>query len=78
MDAEVFPFERCNNRLEVVVENTSVKLVYIVTDLVEYFERMGFVTMKESSKELLDALDEACKVKGKPNTVVMVYERPGS
>ncbi|HTR44292.1 MAG TPA: GNAT family N-acetyltransferase [Thermodesulfovibrionales bacterium] len=60
-----------------LIENTPVKLVYIVTDLVEYFQRMGFVEMKESSKEFLDALDEACKVKGKPNTVVMVFERPG-
>jgi N-acetylglutamate synthase-like GNAT family acetyltransferase len=53
-----------------------VSLVYIVTDLVDYFEKLGFVEMKEGSKELLDALDEACKVKGKPHTVVMVYERP--
>ena len=60
-----------------LIENTPVKLFYIVTDLVEYFQRMGFVEMKESSKEFLDALDEACKVKGKPNTVVMVFERPG-
>jgi len=63
--------------LKHLIENMPVKLVYIVTDLVEYFERMGFVAMKESSKEFLDSLDEACKVKGKPNTVVMVYEKSG-
>jgi len=59
-----------------LLEFTPVSLVYIVTDLVDYFEKLGFVEMKEGSKELLDALDEACKVKGKPHTVVMVYERP--
>ena len=59
-----------------LLDFTPVSLVYIVTDLVDYFEKLGFVEMKEGSKELLDALDEACKVKGKPHTVVMVYERP--
>jgi N-acetylglutamate synthase-like GNAT family acetyltransferase len=59
-----------------LLDFTPVSLVYIVTDLVDYFERLGFVEMKEGSKELLDALDEACKVKGKPHTVLMVYERP--
>jgi len=59
-----------------LLDFTPVSLVYIVTDLVDYFEKLGFVEMKEGSKELLDALDEACKVKEKPHTVVMVYERP--
>jgi N-acetylglutamate synthase-like GNAT family acetyltransferase len=59
-----------------LLDFTPVSLVYIVTDLVDYFEKLGFVEMKEGSKELLDALGEACKVKGKPHTVVMVYERP--
>ena len=59
-----------------LLDFTPVSLVYIVTDLVDYFEKLGFVEMKEGSKELLDALDEACKVRGKPHTVVMVYERP--
>jgi N-acetylglutamate synthase-like GNAT family acetyltransferase len=58
-----------------LLDFTPVRLVYIVTDLVDYFEKLGFVEMREGSKELLDALDEACKVKGKPHTVVMVYER---
>ena len=58
-----------------LLDFTPVSLVYIVTDLVDYFEKLGFVEMREGSKELLDALDEACKVKGKPHTVVMVYER---
>lgn len=59
-----------------LLDYSQVKLVYIVTDLVDYFEKLGFVEMKEESKELLDSLDEACKVKGKPDTVIMFYENP--
>lgn len=59
-----------------LLDYSPVNLVYIVTELVDYFEKLGFVEMKEGSKELLDALDEACKVIGKPNTVIMVYENP--
>lgn len=59
-----------------LLDSAPVTLVYIVTDLVDYFKKLGFVEMKEGSKELLDALDEACKVRGKPHTVVMVFERP--
>ncbi len=59
-----------------LLDFSPVSLVYIMTDLVDYFKKLGFVEMKEGSKELLDALDEACKVKAKPNTVIMVYEKP--
>ncbi len=58
-----------------LLDLSSVNVVYIVTDLVDYFKGLGFSEMKEESKELLDALDEACKVKGKPNTMIMVYEK---
>ncbi len=58
-----------------LLDLASVNVVYIVTDLVDYFRGLGFSEMREGSKELLDALDEACKVKGKPNTVIMVYEK---
>ena len=60
-----------------LLEYSPVKILYVVTDLVDYFKGLGFVEMKEASKELLDALDEACKEKGKPNTTLMVYEKPG-
>ena len=61
-----------------LLDFSSVNLVYVVTDLVDYFKGLGFEVMKEGSKELLDALDEACKLKGKPNTVLMVYEKPAA
>lgn len=59
-----------------LIDFSPVSIVYIPTDLVDYFKKLGFVEMKEGSKELLDALDEACKVKGKPPSAIMVYEKP--
>jgi N-acetylglutamate synthase-like GNAT family acetyltransferase len=59
-----------------MMELSPVTLVYIPSELEEYFTKLGFGKMKEGSKELFDALDEACKLKGKPNTAIMVYEKP--
>lgn len=61
-----------------MMELSPVTLVYIPMELEDYFTKLGFVKMQESSKELLDALDEACKLKGKPMTSIMVYENPAS
>lgn len=61
-----------------LLETTPVQLVYIVTDLVDYFRGLGFFEMREVSKELLDSLDEACRLEGRPDTVIMVYERPSA
>jgi N-acetylglutamate synthase-like GNAT family acetyltransferase len=58
-----------------LLDFAQVDMVYVLTDLVDYFKKMGFVEMKEGSKELFDALDEECKVRGKPNTVIMVHEK---
>ncbi len=58
-----------------LLDLAHVDMVYILTDLVDYFRKLGFEEMKEGSKELFDALDEECKVKGKPNTVIMMYGR---
>ena len=59
-----------------MMELAPVTLVYIPVELEEYFTKLGFERMKEGSKELFDALDDACKVKGKPNTAIMVHEKP--
>ncbi|MGD1074579.1 MAG: GNAT family N-acetyltransferase [Thermodesulfovibrionales bacterium] len=59
-----------------LIDTSRVNLVYIPIDLADYFKKLGFAEMKESSRELLDAFDKACGVRGKPNTVVMVYEGP--
>ncbi len=56
-----------------LLDLAHVDMVYVLTDLVDYFRKLGFEEMKEGSKELFDALDEECKLKGKPNTVIMTY-----
>ncbi len=61
-----------------MMDLSPVTLVYIPVELEDYFAKLGFARMQESSKELLDALDEACKFKGKPNTAIMVYEKSKS
>jgi N-acetylglutamate synthase-like GNAT family acetyltransferase len=58
-----------------LMDLSPVTMVYIPAELEEYFSKLGFVKMQEGSKELFDALDEACQVKGRPNTSVMVYEK---
>jgi len=58
-----------------LLDFAQVDMVYVLTDLVDYFRRLGFVEMKEGSKELFDALDEECRIKGKPNTVIMMHEK---
>ncbi len=60
-----------------LMQFSPVNVVYIPSDLEEYFAGLGFEKMAEGSKELYDALDEACGVKGRPNTTIMVYEKPG-
>jgi N-acetylglutamate synthase-like GNAT family acetyltransferase len=61
-----------------LIEYSPTKLVYVITDNVDYFEQLGFTVMKEGAKELFDALDMACKVSGKANTVLMAYEKSGA
>ncbi len=58
-----------------LIDLSPVTLVYIPSELEDYFAKLGFEKMRESSKELLDAMDEACNVRGKPNTSIMVYEK---
>lgn len=56
-----------------LVDFSPVKMVYVITDLVDYFKRLGFVETKKGSEELMNALDKACRIGGKHNTVLMVY-----
>lgn len=58
-----------------LLEYSPVDIVYVLTDLIDYFKRLGFEVMKEGSKELMDALDEACREMEKKNAVLMVYEK---
>jgi len=58
-----------------LVDFSPVKMVYVITDLVDYFERLGFIETKKAPVELMNALDKACRIGGKHNAVLMVYEK---
>lgn len=52
--------------------------IYVLTDLVGFFKRLGFVETQESPPRLSSKLAAACRVKGRRNTVLMVYEKKSS
>ncbi|HBR21671.1 MAG TPA: hypothetical protein DD713_03770 [Nitrospiraceae bacterium] len=56
-----------------LIEQAPVKMVYVITDMADYFRKLGFVEMKEIAKELMDALDTTCRVTGKSDNVIMVH-----
>jgi N-acetylglutamate synthase-like GNAT family acetyltransferase len=49
--------------------------VYITTDLVKYFESLGFSTIESGPKELIEKLQRVCKFKCREGAVVMLYKR---
>ncbi|MBI5181939.1 MAG: GNAT family N-acetyltransferase [Nitrospirae bacterium] len=49
--------------------------VYITTDLIKYFERLGFKKIEPGPKELVEKLQRVCKSKCREGAVVMVYKR---
>ncbi len=56
-----------------LMEYAPVKTVYVVTDLVDYFTRLGFAEAKKKPKELMRRLKIACSVKGKSASLLMAY-----
>ncbi len=58
-----------------LLEYAPVKTVYVVTDLVNYFKRLGFTEAKTKPKELMRHLEIACGVKGRPATLLMSYDK---
>jgi N-acetylglutamate synthase-like GNAT family acetyltransferase len=58
-----------------LIDFSPVKMVYVISDLVDYFRKLGFAESKEGSKELMNSLDNACRISGKQNTVLMVYKK---
>ena len=59
-----------------LIDYAPVKMVYVITDLVDYFKELGFEEIKKSPKNLLDTLAAACKDKQGYNKVLMVYVKP--
>lgn len=49
--------------------------VYITTDLIKYFERLGFKKIEPGPKELIEKLQRVCKSKCREGAVVMLYKR---
>jgi N-acetylglutamate synthase-like GNAT family acetyltransferase len=58
-----------------LIDFSPVKTVYVISDLVDYFKKLGFVEAKGESKELMNSLDKACGIGGKQNAVLMVYKK---
>jgi N-acetylglutamate synthase-like GNAT family acetyltransferase len=49
--------------------------VYITTDLIDYFERLGFKRVEHGPKELEEKLNRVCKSKCREGAVIMIYKR---
>ena len=58
-----------------LIDFSPIKMVYVISDLIDYFKQLGFIETKEGSKELMISLDKACRISGKQNTVLMVYRK---
>ncbi|MEW6002574.1 MAG: GNAT family N-acetyltransferase [Nitrospirota bacterium] len=58
-----------------LMDYAPVKIVYVLTDWVDYFKELGFVEIKEGAKELYDVCDAACRVGGKQKTTFMACEK---
>ncbi len=50
-------------------------VVYITTDLIDYFKRLGFKRIEHGPKELVEKLQRVCKSKCREGAVVMVYRK---
>jgi len=57
-----------------IIDYSPIKMVYVITDLVNYFKKLGFVEAEKVPEELVNAVDNACRIRGKQN-VLMVYEK---
>jgi len=58
-----------------LLEYAPLDKVYVITDMVDYFKRLGFVETREGTETLMEALDRACRITGKHATVLMVYQK---
>jgi N-acetylglutamate synthase-like GNAT family acetyltransferase len=58
-----------------LIDFSPLKTVYVISDLVDYFKKLGFIEAKGESKELMNSLDKACRIGGKQNAILMVYRK---
>lgn len=57
-----------------LIDYSPLDIVYVVTDEVDYYKKLGFVEVQTKVKELENALIRACNVSAK-NPVIMSYEK---
>ncbi|MEW6418874.1 MAG: hypothetical protein AB1480_12255 [Nitrospirota bacterium] len=57
-----------------LIEFAPVKMVYAMTDKVEYFKRMGFKEVKEGSEKIIKKLGIACKP-GRRKSILMYLRK---
>ena len=60
-----------------LVDHAPVNKIYAMTDRVDYFKKMGFVEIKDKSKEYLATLDLVCNAGKKTKKVLMSHEKTG-
>jgi N-acetylglutamate synthase-like GNAT family acetyltransferase len=58
-----------------LIEYAPVSRVFVTTDLVDYFKRLGFAETDRAPRELGCVLDGECGAPGKHGPVLMVYEK---
>ncbi len=61
--------------VEHLIEAFPVSDVYITTDLIGYFGKMGFRKIKHGPSELVEKLQRVCKSKRREGAVVMVSRK---
>jgi len=60
-----------------LIDDAPVNKIYAMTDRVEYFKKMGFVEIKDKSKEYLATLDLVCGAGRKTKKALLSYEKTG-
>ena len=61
--------------IEHLINNFPADKVYITTDLIEYFEKIGFKKIEPGPKDLVEKLQRVCKSKCREGAVVMVLNK---
>ena len=61
--------------IEYLINNFPADKVYITTDLIEYFEKIGFKKIEPGPKDLVEKLQRVCKSKCREGAVVMVLNK---
>ena len=61
--------------IEYLINNFPADKVYITTDIIAYFEKIGFKKIEPCPKDLVEKLQRVCKSKCREGAVVMVLHK---